>query len=295
MNPWMKRTAVSLSLLTVLAAPALASEPAIVTDARLISAPADSPAFTDVHLISAPADAPAITDVHLISAPVDLTLPAVVTVNGKPVTFDQKPVLLDGGLMVPVRAVAEAAGGEVTWDEGIQLVHIRMPDRTIIIRLGNAKAEMHEDGVNYFDRNLIAMEKAPVIMGARTLVSADALSTIFGFQIGAAQDGTLALASPVKEAPVTPAPDFGSEQGAITQAEAGRFLLSGAAMANGEARLTWVSVSDQTKILIREGDQVRTGSPADLQVGARVEVKYAGPLMMSYPARGAAAEITVLK
>ncbi|MDB4895754.1 MAG: hypothetical protein JWN15_2016, partial [Firmicutes bacterium] len=33
------------------------------------------------------------------------------TVDGKTVTFDQGPVMVDGVLFVPVRAIAEAAGG----------------------------------------------------------------------------------------------------------------------------------------------------------------------------------------
>jgi hypothetical protein len=39
------------------------------------------------------------------------SLPQAVTVAGKPVVFDQQPVVENGVLMVPLRAVVEAAGG----------------------------------------------------------------------------------------------------------------------------------------------------------------------------------------
>jgi hypothetical protein len=125
-------------------------------------------------------------------------VPAAVTVNGKAVTFDQRPLVVDGTLMIPVRFVAEAAGGVVNWDSGIHLVHMQMPDRTIMIHTGNTKAEMHQAGIAYPDRNLITMTKAPVIIGDRVLISADALSTVFGFQIRLGQADTLELTSPAE-------------------------------------------------------------------------------------------------
>lgn len=170
MNPWLKRTAISLCLVTALAAPALAAETAPVTG------------------------------VHLISAPVAVIqssqVPSAVTVNGKTLSFDQGPAVVDGVLMVPLRAIAEAAGGMVTWAGEIHMVHVQMPDRTIMIRMSQSEAEMHQNGVTYPDRNRVAMAKAPVILGDRTMVSADALTSVFGFRVQSGADGTLALTAP---------------------------------------------------------------------------------------------------
>jgi hypothetical protein len=258
-----KRMALSLSLVASLCTPVWAAG---ASDAKVISAPVVSISLNQV--------------------------PTAVTVDGKPVTFDQGPVMLEGVLYVPVRAIAAAGGGEVTWDSGIQLVHIRMPERTIMIGLSQMEAEMHQDGVTYLDRNFVAMGKMPVILAGRTLVSADALSSLFGFQVRTGDGGTLALTSPSKQ-PATP--DGAAERGTITQAETGRILLSGAAMANGEARMTWASITDQTQILVSAGGKTAPGTVADLTVGAQVEVKWAGPLTLSYPASGAAAAILVLR
>lgn len=137
-------------------------------------------------------------------------VPTAVTVGGKPVTFDQGPALLDGVLMLPVRAIAEAGGGKVSWDGETQTVQIRMPDRSITLQIGNARAEMNQDGVVYLTRNLIAMAKAPTLLQDRTMISADALNAVFGFQLSTAADGTLALipaakvAAPQGTAPASP-------------------------------------------------------------------------------------------
>lgn len=272
MHPWMKRTAMSLCLVTALAGPAMAGESTPVTDVRLISAPDTTAPLNQV--------------------------PSAVTVNGRPVTFDQTPVVVDDVLMVPVRAIAEAAGAEVNWAGEIQMAHVLMPDRTILIRLGHLEAEMHEDGVTYVDRNRIAMTKMPVLVNGRMLVSADALSTIFGFQVQTGKDGTLELTSPSDEPATVEGATDEAEQGTIAEIKTGdqpSVLLSGAAMANGEARLTWVAIVAETRIIVQEGDQKRAGSISDLQVGAQAAVKYAGPLLLSYPARGTAAEILVQK
>lgn len=273
MHTWIKRTALALCLITALAAPAAA------------------------------ADAPPETGVHLISAPVETVLlnqvPSAVTVNGKTVAFDQGPAMVDGVLMVPVRAIAEAAGGVVTWAGEIRMVHVDMPDRTTLIRLDQKEAEMHLHGVTYPDRNRIAMAKQPVILNDRTLVSADALTAIFGFRVETGPDGSLQLtAPPAPPASVDSAVSSTAEQGSISQVKTGdspSILLSGASMANGEPRLTWVSITPETKLVVQEGDQQRAGAVSDLQVGAKVAVTYSGPLMMSYPARGAAAMILVSK
>lgn len=108
------------------------------------------------------------------------TLPDGVNVAGKKVAFDQMPVLIDGVLMVPVRAVAEAAGATVGWDTRERMVTVTLSDRVAHFWIGKGEAEMNEFGVMYFRQNLIAMKKAPVIQNGRTLISADALTMILG-------------------------------------------------------------------------------------------------------------------
>jgi hypothetical protein len=269
MDTRIKRGAVSLCLLAAMATPVWAAE---VGPGKIPSVMPLAAAAADVNQV-----------------------PTAVTVDGKSVKFDQGPVMVDGVLMVPVRAIAEAAGGTVTWDGAVKLIHVRMPERTIMIHLGQQAAEMNQDGVYYLTRNLIQMKHLPTLVGGRTLISADALSGIFGFQVQTGTDGALVLTSPAKAAP---APGQQSERGTITQVEAGdhpRVLLAGDRMANGEQRLTWASITSSTRITVREAEQTRAGSVTDLQVGPQVEITWAGPLMLSYPAQGTAAEIVIHK
>lgn len=108
-------------------------------------------------------------------------VPAAVTVNGKATAFDQAPVAAaDGTLMLPLRAVVEAAGGTVEWDGATRTVTVSLPDRTAMFVIGQNEAELNMRGVFYIRRNMIAMDKAPTIAGGRTLISADAAYKILG-------------------------------------------------------------------------------------------------------------------
>ncbi|MGE5672679.1 MAG: copper amine oxidase N-terminal domain-containing protein [Mycobacterium leprae] len=121
--------------------------------------------------------------------------PAVVTVAGKRPAFDQGLAVVDGVLMVPLRAVVEAAGGKVEWVAAERAVVVTMPDRTAHFVIGRKEAEMNENGVYYFRQNLLPMAKAPVIIGDRTMISADALTQILGLVERLDLDGSMDLYS----------------------------------------------------------------------------------------------------
>lgn len=121
-------------------------------------------------------------------------VPAAVSVNGRPVSFDQAPVVVDGTLMVPLRAVAEAAGGTVTWNADKNSVDVLLADRFCQFTVGQGDAELNMRGVFYIKRNLQALSKAPVIVGGRTMIPLDAASKFLGLYelVGGAQ-GSLDL------------------------------------------------------------------------------------------------------
>lgn len=125
-----------------------------------------------------------------------LPLPAGVTVQGKPVAFDQHPVTRGGALMVPLRAVAEAAGAKVSWDGATRTVTVEMSDRKVQFYIGQAEAEVNMRGVVYVRRNLLPVAAAPVIESDRTLVSADALGNILGLYEQVDRDQILDLVAP---------------------------------------------------------------------------------------------------
>jgi hypothetical protein len=56
-----------------------------------------------------------------------------------------------------------------------------------------------------------------------------------------------------------------------------------------------IKVTTETKIFVREGEGRRPVAFERLKVGDRVEARFTGPALMSYPIQAAASEITILK
>jgi spore coat protein H len=59
-----------------------------------------------------------------------------VTVDGKEVSFEQPPVIENDRTLVPLRAIFEALGAEIEWDEDTQTVTARKDDNTIVLTIG---------------------------------------------------------------------------------------------------------------------------------------------------------------
>jgi len=120
-------------------------------------------------------------------------LPAAVTINGKRLPPGQEPMVIDGVLMLPLRHVVETAGGRVEWDPKERAVVVTLPDRMAYFWVGQSEAEMNQNNVRYFARNMIAMAKAPVIVQGRTMIAADALTKVLGLHEVADLDTSLDL------------------------------------------------------------------------------------------------------
>lgn len=323
MNRLTKTTASALLLVLMAAAPASAfyiegadNTPAAPGMVRIMSAPAEEPVYKT---LPAPADLPQVISAPIdgvmpISAPLEREVlptraePVSILINSARITYDQKPILADGTLMLPLRAIVEGAGGEITWDGETRTVTVRLGDRTATFVIGQDEAEMNQDGVRYIKRNMIKMSKAPILEGGRTLVSADAISTILGLLERPGTEGALNLVPAAKlgqpaEEGEQPAPVVEEQEWIVAgtiketkEIEGGvRILLEGPAMANGEGSLTWFAVTADTEITIDENGVQTPGTAADLATAQRVEVKPVGPLLMSYPAQGGAASVVIHK
>ena len=59
-----------------------------------------------------------------------------VTVNGQTVLFDQDPLLIGGRTLVPMRAILEALGAEVAWDQETQMLTAVRDTDTIMLTVG---------------------------------------------------------------------------------------------------------------------------------------------------------------
>ena len=106
------------------------------------------------------------------------------------------------------------------------------------------------------------MAQPPQIVDDRTLISADALTTVLGLRQIEAEEGVMSLMRGRGGRPDLPGGVPRPRRrgcrrtwsvGRISQVEDGRILLEGPLMSNGEPMLIWLTVSDETAITVGEG------------------------------------------
>ncbi|HEU4965040.1 MAG TPA: trypsin-like peptidase domain-containing protein [Bacilli bacterium] len=88
--------------------------------------------------------------------------PVHITVDGKVIALDAQPVLTEQELLVPLRAVAEAVGGQLTWDGGTQSILLSLDGEQVALQVGNPTARVNSRAV--------ALSLAPRNVGGHTLV-----------------------------------------------------------------------------------------------------------------------------
>lgn len=100
----------------------------------------------------------------------------LVYVDGKKVEFDQEPVVINGRTMVPMRAILEAFGATVSWNNSTQQV-VAIKDATELSFIIGEKTML----VNR--TNLLKIDVAPVIRNGRTLVPLRVISDALGYNV----------------------------------------------------------------------------------------------------------------
>jgi len=99
-------------------------------------------------------------------------VPVSVLLDGNKVEFDQNPVIKDDRTLVPVRAIFEALGATVGWEQETKTVTSTLGDKTINLTIGS--------NIMYVDGEAVELDVAAEIMNDRTLVPARAVSEAFG-------------------------------------------------------------------------------------------------------------------
>ena len=101
--------------------------------------------------------------------------PVTVEIDGIEMDFDVKPRVLNGRTMVPLRAIFEALGAEVEWEQESQKVTATKYSKTVTLALGNTTA--------YVDEIPIALDVAAFAEAGRTLVPVRFISESFDCQV----------------------------------------------------------------------------------------------------------------
>ncbi|MBQ4110139.1 MAG: hypothetical protein IJC74_04580 [Clostridia bacterium] len=97
-----------------------------------------------------------------------------VLVNGIYVDFDYAPFIQNGRTLVPIRAIAEALGSNVEWNESTQ---------TAVIQRGLETAVFQIDKNKVFAKETIYLDVAAQVVNNRTYIPVRALSEIFGASV----------------------------------------------------------------------------------------------------------------
>ncbi len=111
----------------------------------------------------------------IIAVPVLAEEPVRVTVDGRELAFDQPPIIENDRVLVPVRAIFEALGARVTWQEQNRQVTAAKDADTVILWIG--KQLLYRNG------DAVWLDAAPKIVNDRTLVPVRAVSESFGAQV----------------------------------------------------------------------------------------------------------------
>jgi len=91
--------------------------------------------------------------------------------NGEQVRFDQQPIEENDRLLVPVRAVFESLGAEVTYDDSDGVITANNGERTVVMQIDNLEMG---NGTEVF-----TLDVAPKIINDRTVVPLRAVSEAF--------------------------------------------------------------------------------------------------------------------
>lgn len=97
------------------------------------------------------------------------------SVNGKYVNIDNQgttPCIINNRTMVPIRAVIEAMGGTVGWNQNLKQVTLKLDGKTLYLRIGESYA--FDEDESY------PLDSAPVLIDGRTLLPVRAVVEYFG-------------------------------------------------------------------------------------------------------------------
>lgn len=100
----------------------------------------------------------------------------IVLLNGSPIVFDVKPDMAEGTTLVPVRAIFEALGATVEWEEKTKTVISKKADKTVNLSI--------DSKIMYVNDKAVALTYPAVIINGRTLVPVRAISEAFGCIVG---------------------------------------------------------------------------------------------------------------
>jgi hypothetical protein len=101
-----------------------------------------------------------------------LSTPASITVDGQRLTSDVAPVTTLSGAYLPLRAVADAAGAQTSFDTADGQIVVRRGTDVLVMRAGTTAARMNGHSVR--------LAHAPFTVHGRTMVASATIASTLG-------------------------------------------------------------------------------------------------------------------
>lgn len=95
--------------------------------------------------------------------------------NGNKIEFDVPPIIENDIILVPFRAIFEALGAEVSWEESSQTAQGQLGDITIRLTIGSSDA--------YINGSPVTLDTAPKLVSDRTMVPLRFIAENFGYEV----------------------------------------------------------------------------------------------------------------
>lgn len=128
-------------------------------------------------------------------------------IEGKAVELDQPAIIYNSRTMVPMRAVAENLGAEVSWDNESKVVEFSGEGVKVYVVVGsNTLRVVNDDG-----ENTVNIDTPAIIENGRTLVPIAFLTEYFGYAVD--WDGETKTVNVTKEAKD---PNIATEEDIVT-------------------------------------------------------------------------------
>ena len=96
-------------------------------------------------------------------------------INGKKISTISAPVVIDNRTLVPARAVLEALGATVTWEQNTQKIYADMENINIVFQIDN--------DVALVNGKELAMEVGPKIISNATMIPVRFAAELLGYDV----------------------------------------------------------------------------------------------------------------
>ena len=98
-----------------------------------------------------------------------------IMVNGRRLLLEQPPVIVEGRTLVPMRAIFEALGASVSWDQNTQMILSERDDLLVILQLNST--QMYHNGT------AVTLDVPAMMINERTMVPTRAVAAAFGCDV----------------------------------------------------------------------------------------------------------------